>query len=196
LGLADGDVITLGERDCSVQRRHKEVVEETPLPGVGADLRERMLAGAIQAAKAVGYRNAGTVECLVDPATQEYVFLEMNTRLQVEHPVTELVTGVGLVAEQFRVAARQLPSRDLSAVEPGGHAIEMWVYAEDPRRFLPSPGSISVWDEPVGEGVRADSGYEAGSVVTPHYDPCWPSCHSQCVPIQYDTGVIALMRRK
>jgi acetyl-CoA carboxylase biotin carboxylase subunit len=131
-----------------------EVVEETPPPGVGTNLRERMSAGAIQAAKAVGYRTAGTVECLVDLATQEYVFLEMNTRLRVEHSMTELVMGVDLIAEQFRVAAGELPARDLSAIEPVGHAVEMRVYAEDPRRFLPSPGlMILVWDEPVGEGA-------------------------------------------
>src|ERR1035437_7370589 len=102
LGLADGQVVALGERDCSVQRRHQKVAEETPSPGVGAKLRERLLAGAVRAGEAVGYRGAGTVECLVDSVAQEYVFLEMNTRLQVEHPVTELVTGIDLVEEQVR----------------------------------------------------------------------------------------------
>jgi len=171
LGLADGSVVALGERDCSVQRRHQKVAEETPSPGVSDELRERMLAGAVRAAEAVDYRNAGTVECLVDPKAQDYVFLEMNTRLQVEHPVTELVTGVDIVEEQLRVAAGDEPSRDLSAVRPSGHAIELRVYAEDPKRFLPSPGTITRWDEPTGDGVRVDSGYTAGNTVTPFYDP-------------------------
>jgi acetyl-CoA carboxylase biotin carboxylase subunit len=171
LGLADGRVVALGERDCSVQRRHQKVAEETPSPGVGDDLRRRMLDGAVRAAEAVGYRNAGTVECLVDPTEQDYVFLEMNTRLQVEHPVTELVTGIDLVAEQLRVAAGEEPVADVFDVTVNGHAIELRVYAEDPKRFLPSPGAITTWKEPEGPGVRVDAGYTAGNTVTPHYDP-------------------------
>src|SRR5437588_4758780 len=171
LGLADGRVVALGERDCSVQRRHQKVAEETPSPGVSPELRERLLAGAVRAGEAVGYRNAGTVECLVDPVQGAYVFLEMNTRLQVEHPVTELVTGVDLVEEQLRIAAGDEPAADLAAVQPRGHAIELRVYAEDPKRFLPSPGTISTWDEPTGEGVRVDAGYTSGNTVTPFYDP-------------------------
>src|SRR5262249_14640778 len=142
LGLADGRVIALGERDCSVQRRHQKVAEETPSPGVGGALRARMLAAAVQAGAAVGYRGAGTVECLVDTVTNDFVFLEMNTRLQVEHPVTELVTGIDLVEQQFRIAAGAPVSFDPDAVRPEGHALELRVYAEDPVRFLPSPGTI------------------------------------------------------
>jgi acetyl-CoA carboxylase biotin carboxylase subunit len=171
LGLNDGTVVALGERDCSVQRRHQKVAEETPSPGVSEDLRARMLAGAVRAGEAVSYLGAGTVECLVDTTTQEYVFLEMNTRLQVEHPITELVTGIDIVAEQLRIAGGEPPLSDLSNVAANGHAIELRVYAEDPKRFLPSPGAITVWEEPKGDGVRIDAGYTAGTTVTPYYDP-------------------------
>jgi acetyl-CoA carboxylase biotin carboxylase subunit len=170
LGLADGSVVALGERDCSVQRRHQKVAEETPSPGVTDALRQRMLDGAVRAAEAVGYRNAGTVECLVDPTKQEYVFLEMNTRLQVEHPITELVTGVDIVEQQLLIAAGDEPS-DLDAVSPSGAALELRIYAEDPKRFLPSPGQIEEWVEPAGQGIRVDAGYAAGNTVTPFYDP-------------------------
>jgi acetyl-CoA carboxylase, biotin carboxylase subunit len=171
LGLADGRVLALGERDCSVQRRHQKVAEETPSPGVSPQLRARMLDAGVQAGQAVGYLGAGTVECLVDVAAQDFVFLEMNTRLQVEHPVTELVTGIDLVEQQFLIAAGEDISFDPARLEVSGHALELRVYAEDSRRFLPSPGLITRWDEPSGPGVRIDAGYAAGNRVTPFYDP-------------------------
>jgi acetyl-CoA carboxylase, biotin carboxylase subunit len=172
LGLADGRVVALGERDCSVQRRHQKVAEETPSPGISAGTRAAMLAAAVRAGEAVGYRGAGTVECLLDVDTESFVFLEMNTRLQVEHPVTELVTGIDLVEQQFLIACGAPVSFDASVpIVPSGHAIEMRVYAEDPRRFLPSPGTITGWQEPTGAGVRVDSGYAVDTTVTPFYDP-------------------------
>jgi acetyl-CoA carboxylase biotin carboxylase subunit len=170
LGLADGRVVALGERECSVQRRNQKLVEESPSPAVSPALRAEFMAAAVRAGEAVGYRNAGTVECLLDPASGEFFFLEMNTRLQVEHPVTECVYGVDLVEEQLRVASGLAPTFDPAALTPGGHAIELRVNAEDPKRFLPGPGLISRWVEPAGEGVRVDAGYTAGNTVTPFYD--------------------------
>jgi acetyl-CoA carboxylase biotin carboxylase subunit len=180
LGLADGRVVALGERECSVQRRNQKLVEESPSPAVSPELRERFLAAAVRAGEAVGYRNAGTVECLLvpgerdsvggAPASEDFFFLEMNTRLQVEHPVTELVYGVDLVEEQLRVAAGLAPTFDPAALAPRGHAIELRINAEDPKRFLPGPGAIKTWVEPTGEGVRVDSGYAEGNTVTPFYD--------------------------
>jgi len=175
LGLFDGRVVALGERDCSVQRRHQKVAEETPCPVLTPQLRARMIEAAVRAGEAVGYRGAGTVEFLLDPASLasggEFYFLEMNARLQVEHPITELVTGVDLVEQQL-LAASDLPATfDPDAVVPSGHAIELRIYAEDPKRFLPSPGTISRWVEPSGPGVRVDAGYAEGDTVTPFYDP-------------------------
>jgi acetyl-CoA carboxylase biotin carboxylase subunit len=174
LGLADGRVVALGERECSVQRRNQKLVEESPSPAVTPDLRARLLAAAVRAGEAVNYRNAGTVEFLYDPEGDprrgDFFFLEMNTRLQVEHPVTELVYGVDLVEEQFRAASGMPPAFDPDALAPRGHAIELRVNAEDPKRFLPGPGAIRTWVEPSGEGVRVDSGYAAGNTVTPAYD--------------------------
>ena len=171
LGLADGRVLALGERDCSVQRRHQKVAEETPSPGVSPQLRARMLAAAVQAGQAVRYLGAGTVEFLLDVTTMDFMFLEMNTRLQVEHPVTELVTGIDLVEQQFLIADGQNVSFRPDQLAPSGHALELRIYAEDPKRFLPSPGTIEDWSEPTGAGVRVDSGYTAGNAVTPFYDP-------------------------
>jgi acetyl-CoA carboxylase, biotin carboxylase subunit len=171
LGLASGRVLALGERDCSVQRRHQKVAEETPSPGVGPALRGRLLAAAVRAGEVVGYRGAGTVEFLLDADSGELMFLEMNTRLQVEHPVTELVTGIDLVEQQLRIAAGADVSFQPGSVKHDGHALELRVYAEDPRRFLPSPGTITEWSEPAGPGIRVDAGYAVGNQVTPFYDP-------------------------
>src|SRR3954469_25339528 len=168
LGLADGRVIALSERECSVQRRNQKLVEEAPSPAVSLELRERFLAAAVKAGEAVGYRNAGTVECLLDPATGEFFFLEMNTRLQVEHPITELIHGIDLVEQQLLIASGEPITFD-PAAPTSGHAIELRVNAEDPKRFLPGPGKVSTWVEPAGEGVRVDSGYAEGTTVTPPY---------------------------
>jgi acetyl-CoA carboxylase, biotin carboxylase subunit len=171
LGLADGRVLALGERDCSVQRRHQKVAEETPSPGISEELRARILAAGEQAGAVVDYRGAGTVEFLVDVATGDFMFLEMNTRLQVEHPVTELVTGLDLVEQQFLIASDEPVTFDPARVTSTGHALELRIYAEDSQRFLPSPGLIEQWDEPSGPGIRVDAGYAAGNRVTPYYDP-------------------------
>jgi acetyl-CoA carboxylase biotin carboxylase subunit len=170
LGLSDGRVVALGERDCSVQRRNQKVAEESPSPGVTPELRQRMLAAAVQAGQAIGYRNAGTVECLVDVESGEFVFLEMNTRLQVEHPVTETLLGIDLVEQQLLIAAGEPVTFDPEQLTPTGHALELRINAEDPQRFLPGPGAITTWVEPTGDGVRVDSGYAKGTTVSTHYD--------------------------
>src|SRR5690606_3010686 len=167
-----GNLIHLFERECSIQRRHQKVVEEAPSPlfweGRTA-LLERMYEAALRAARAFDYQNAGTVEFLVQG--EEFFFIEMNARLQVEHPVTELTTEVDLIGWQLRIAAGEKLTLAQDAIARRGAALQLRVYAEDPVRFLPAPGSIAVWDEPAGEGIRVDSGYEAGQVVTPYYDP-------------------------
>jgi acetyl-CoA carboxylase biotin carboxylase subunit len=169
LGLADGRVVALSERECSVQRRNQKLVEEAHSPAVSPELRERFLAAAVKAGEAVDYRNAGTVECLLDPTTGEFFFLEMNTRLQVEHPITELIHGIDLVEQQLLIASGDPITFD-PAAPTSGHAIELRVNAEDPKRFLPGPGKVSTWVEPTGDGVRVDAGYAEGTTVTPNYD--------------------------
>ncbi len=170
--LADshGNVIHLGERDCSIQRRHQKVIEEAPGPHVDEEMRERIGKIATDAAAAVGYRSAGTVEGL--QVGDEYFFLEMNTRVQVEHCVTEMVTGIDIVREQVLVAAGEELSVSQGDVELRGHAIECRINAEAAhKKFAPAPGAITTYREPAGPGVRVDSGVEAGSEVTPMYDP-------------------------
>jgi acetyl-CoA carboxylase, biotin carboxylase subunit len=167
-----GNFVHLGERECSIQRRHQKVIEECPSPIDDSSLRERMGAAAIRIAKAVNYIGAGTVEFLFSDATREFYFLEMNTRLQVEHPVTELVTGLDLVREQINVAAGDRLSFDQDDVRWRGAAIECRVYAEDPdNNFLPSPGKIDFLRVPAGPGIRDDSGVSKGDEVSIHYDP-------------------------
>ncbi|HZQ64490.1 MAG TPA: acetyl-CoA carboxylase biotin carboxylase subunit [Gaiellaceae bacterium] len=171
LADAHGSVIHLGERDCTIQRRHQKLVEETPSPAVDDDLRERIGAIAVGAAHAVGYRSAGTIEGLLAP-DGSYYFMEMNTRIQVEHTVTELVTGLDLVREQVLIAAGHPLSLRQEDVRLHGHAIECRINAEDPGNgFLPSPGRIAGYREPAGPGVRVDSGVEDGSEISPLYDP-------------------------
>ena len=167
-----GNVVHLGERECSIQRRHQKVIEECPSPINDPSLRARMGEAAVLIARAVNYVGAGTVEFLVADATREFYFLEMNTRLQVEHPVTELVTGIDLVREQITVAAGAPLSFAQADVTWTGHAIECRVYAEDPdNHFLPSPGTITFLQSPSGPGIRDDAGVRAGSEVSIHYDP-------------------------
>ena len=180
-GDGRGNVLHLFERDCSIQRRHQKVVEETPAPRYGDALRQRMAAAAIAAARGVDYRNAGTVEFIVTPEG-EFYFLEMNTRLQVEHPVTELVTGVDLVRAQLDVASgKPMPWRQQD-LRQRGHAIEVRVYAEDPDdRFLPQSGVIAGYREPGGPGVRVDAGVMPGSEIGLRFDPMLAKliCHAE-----------------
>ena len=170
LADAHGNAVYLGERDCSVQRRHQKLVEETPSPVVSTGLRKRMGEASVRAAQAVGYRSAGTCEYLV--SGDEFFFLEMNTRIQVEHTVTEMVTGIDLIREMIRIAAGEPMSIRQKDIQPRGHAFECRINAEDAaNRFLPSPGRITAYREPAGPGIRVDSGVQAGSEIAGIYDP-------------------------
>ncbi|HET9710893.1 MAG TPA: acetyl-CoA carboxylase biotin carboxylase subunit [Pyrinomonadaceae bacterium] len=171
-GDVNGNMVHLGERECSIQRRHQKVIEECPSPINDPKLRQRMGEAAVKIGRAVNYTGAGTVEFLLADATHDFYFLEMNTRLQVEHPVTELVTGLDLVREQFFVAAGESLSFTQDDIDWQGHAIECRIYAEDPaNNFFPSPGTITHLQEPAGPGIRIDSGVTRLSEVSIHYDP-------------------------
>ena len=171
LADAHGNVIHLGERDCTIQRRHQKLVEETPSPAVAPELRERIGQIAVDAARAAGYRSAGTIEGLLAP-DGAYYFMEMNTRIQVEHTITEVVAGVDIVRAQVQIAAGERLEFAQDEIRLQGHAIECRINAEDVANgFLPSPGTITVYREPAGPGVRVDSGVTAGSEISPLYDP-------------------------
>ena len=174
VGDRHGNLVHLGERDCSVQRRYQKVIEECPAPGLTDSLRAELAASALRLAAAAGCDNAATIEFLLEPAADgaRFYFLEMNTRLQVEHPVTELTTGVDLVRAQIEIAAGAPLAWTPPQLEPRGHAIECRVYAEDPASgYLPQTGRITLYEEPAGPGIRVDAGVAAGSEVTVHYDP-------------------------
>ncbi|MEB2302743.1 acetyl-CoA carboxylase biotin carboxylase subunit [Lysinibacillus xylanilyticus] len=166
----DGNVVPLFERECSIQRRNQKVVEEAPSPFISEETRKRMLDASVKAVQHIGYVNAGTIEYLVD-AEQNFYFLEMNTRLQVEHPVTEEITKLDLVEEQLKIAAKQPLAFTRDSIQRKGHAIEVRIYAENPSTFFPSPGTITAFELPTGEGIRHECGVEAGTAVTPFYDP-------------------------
>ena len=188
----DGRTLHLGERDCSIQRRHQKVIEETPSPVVDEELRGQMGQAAIAAAKGVDYVNAGTVEFLLDP-DRNYFFLEMNTRLQVEHGVTELVTGRDLVELQLRIAAGEPLPFSQEDVSFSGHALECRIYAEDPASgYLPSPGRLTAFQPPSGEGVRNDVGTYPGDEVSTYYDPMLAKLMTWA---EDRTGCLARMRR-
>jgi acetyl/propionyl-CoA carboxylase alpha subunit len=171
-GDQHGHIVHLFERECSVQRRHQKIIEETPSPLLTSELRKQMGDAAVKAAQAVNYFNAGTVEFIFNPTDSSFYFLEMNTRLQVEHPVTELTTGLDLVQWQIRVAAGEHFPYQQDQLSQRGHAIECRIYAEDPANgFLPSTGKLLQYIEPKGPGIRVDSGFTIGDTVTHFYDP-------------------------
>ncbi|MEE8220668.1 MAG: acetyl-CoA carboxylase biotin carboxylase subunit [Woeseiaceae bacterium] len=168
--LADnhGNAVHLGERDCSMQRRHQKVVEEAPAPGITAEQRARIGERCVRACQDLGYRSAGTFEFLYQD--NEFYFIEMNTRLQVEHPVTEMITGIDIVKEQLRIASGEALSFTQDDIQFRGHAIECRINAEDPKTFMPSPGLIPLWHAPGGPGIRVDSHIYSGYKVPPYYD--------------------------
>ncbi|QED47435.1 acetyl-CoA carboxylase biotin carboxylase subunit [Cytobacillus dafuensis] len=170
-----GQIVHLFERDCSIQRRHQKVVEESPSPFLSENGKRKMYDTALQAAAAVNYKNAGTIEFIVDEK-ENFYFLEMNTRLQVEHPVTEQITGLDLVKWQILVAQDEKLPLLQTDIKSSGHSIEFRLYAEDPISFLPSPGKIELFEWNSFHGVRVDPGYESGSIVTPFYDPMIAKC--------------------
>src|SRR5579871_3799593 len=171
LGDDFGGLVHVGERECTIQRRHQKVLEECPAPSISNETRAALHAAALAAAKAVEYKSAGTVEFIIDNETEEFFFIEMNTRIQVEHPVTEVVTGIDLVAEQFAIADQRPLSFDQDSVRFTGHAIECRITAEDPKRgFLPSPGTITRYMPPGGPGIRVDDFCSPGDEVTTHFD--------------------------
>lgn len=169
LGLNTGEILVLGERDCSVQRRYQKVVEETPAPNLDEKIKNNLFEQAKKICQAVNYIGAGTIEFLVSPLTGEFIFLEMNTRLQVEHPITEEVLGIDLVEMQIQIAAGRDPQ--FNNFMPEGHSIEFRLYAENPKNFFPSPGNIEEWKIPNHDWLRVDAGVREGSVITPYYDP-------------------------
>ncbi|HNX95974.1 MAG TPA: ATP-grasp domain-containing protein, partial [Holophaga sp.] len=169
LGDLFGNIIHLGERECSIQRRHQKLIEESPSPAISPELRKRICDTAVRAAKAVGYYNAGTIEFLLD-ARGDFFFMEMNTRVQVEHPITELVSGVDIVKEQFRIAAGRKLTVTQDDIVLRGHAIECRINAEDPFKFTPCPGRITALNFPGGPGIRIDSAVYQDAVIPPYYD--------------------------
>ncbi len=171
-GFGDGEAIHLFERDCSLQRRYQKIIEESPAPRLPGAVRDRMAAAAVALCRATHYRGAGTVEFIVDAASFEFFFLEMNTRIQVEHPVTEMLTGRDLVAMQIDLARGRMLPIVQSMVEATGHSIEARIYAENPaKKFMPSPGRIERFRPPQGDWIRVDAGYREGDTITPFYDP-------------------------
>jgi acetyl-CoA carboxylase biotin carboxylase subunit len=171
LGDRSGNVVHLFERECSIQRRHQKIVEETPAPALDDATRARLLGCAAEGARRASYESAGTLEFLYDPAARDFYFLEVNTRLQVEHTITEATTGIDIVRAQIEIAAGERAPLDQAAVRRSGHAIELRVCAEDPAKgFAPQPGKLGAVAWPSGEGIRCDFGYESGDVVPPYYD--------------------------
>ncbi|MCB0389691.1 MAG: acetyl-CoA carboxylase biotin carboxylase subunit [Bdellovibrionales bacterium] len=186
-GDTHGNVVHLFERECSVQRRHQKLIEESPSISVPEEVRNKMGEVAVAAAKAINYEGAGTIEFIFDNNTKEFFFMEMNTRLQVEHPVTEMVTGYDLVAEQIRVAAGEPLSFKQEEIQQKGHAIELRICAEDPSTFAPAPGKIRICRHPQGPFIRCDSYAYPGYEVPIHYDPmitkliCWGATREECI---------------